>query len=217
MSAYKRAKQRQMDQKLVLKLLNEYKPALKILFDRYAKGHTQKITLEATTKMLKDRSLLNMKKLAHLIPEITKAFHRSSFEFKAPDHVGNIDPHFLNFDEFCQCILRLSNCLLSNKKKQKYTLQSTRLAYLFSRLNLKSLHGNTAADNNNNKSKKKEHNKHELLNHQEELALGLANGDVSGHFQTHAHELGLDMDYHFTEEQLDHDFDEFFQNGTYYV
>ncbi|ETO01757.1 hypothetical protein RFI_35681 [Reticulomyxa filosa] len=81
------------------------------------------ITLDGLTKLLKDKGLLNN---LSLLPEITKAFHKSSFNDNTPNS--------LVFDEFLQCVLRLANEMLSRKKKEQYPTQESRVALLFEQL-----------------------------------------------------------------------------------
>eukprot|EP01084_Bolivina_argentea_P127230 225054_1 len=100
------SKQMKSSSQKIAKVINEHKAQLKVIFDRYSNGLTNKIKLDGLTRMLKDRNIL--KKIS-LVPEITKAFHKSSFTKATPDS--------LTFDEFLQCIIRLANDLLSRKKK----------------------------------------------------------------------------------------------------
>ena len=196
------AKQMRSSSQKIAKIINEHKAQLKVMFDRYSNGLTNKIKLDGLTRMLKDRNIL--KKLS-LVPEITKAFHKSSFTKDTPDS--------LTFDEFLQCIIRLANDLLSRKKKSKYQTAESRVSLFLAKLHLRpfpkeeelnSLSDVVSANNNQNN---KDPNR-------KSIAADLSPKNMARNHDPNS--IQMQFDYRLTEKQLDSEFDNYFSTGGFF-
>jgi len=136
-----------------------------------------------------------------LIPEITKAFHKSSFTDKCP--------RSLNFDEFLQCIIRMANELLSRKKKLKYRYPESRVSLFLAKLHLRpfpkeegEMQANTlsdvvARDKMTDPNKKSIGSELTQKMNEENPAMN-------------------NFDYRLSEKQLDSEFDLYFNTGGFF-
>jgi len=192
MSPILAAKQMRSSSQKIARIINEHKAQLRVIFDRYSNGLTHKIKLDGLTKMLRDRAIL--KKLS-LVPEITKAFHKSSFT--------QVTPSSLSFDEFLQCIIRLANDLLSRKKKSKYKSAESRVSLFLAKLHLRPF---PTDDGDNDNVPKVEAGKTIAA----ELAPNVGGSGKDGQ------DPAYQYDYRLSEKQLDSEFDHYFQTGSFF-
>ena len=200
MSPIKATRQMRSSSQKIAKIIGEHKAQLKVMFDRYSNGLTNKIKLDGLTRMLKDRNIL--KKIS-LVPEITKAFHKSSFTDKSPDS--------LTFDEFLQCIIRMANDLLSRKKKSKYKSAESRVSLFLAKLHLRPFPKENELDNLSNivsKDKMKDPNKKSIASElTPKIQVGHGGGDNG---------IQMQFDYRLSEKQLDSEFDLYFNTGGFF-
>lgn len=181
----------------IAKIIGEHKAQLKVMFDRYSNGLTNKIKLDGLTRMLKDRNIL--KKIT-LIPEITKAFHKSSFTDKCP--------RSLNFDEFLQCIIRMANELLSRKKKLKYRYPESRVSLFLAKLHLRPF----PKEENEKANTLSDVVAHDKMTDPNKKSIG---SELTQKMNEENPAMN-NFDYRLSEKQLDSEFDLYFNTGGFF-
>jgi len=197
MSPIMASRQMRSSSQKIAKIIGEHKAQLKVIFDRYSNGLTNKIKLDGLTRMLKDRNIL--KKIS-LVPEITKAFHKSSFSDKSPES--------LNFDEFLQCIIRMANDLLSRKKKSKYKSAESRVSLFLAKLHLRPFPKENELDNLSSIVSK------DKMNDPNKKSIG---SELTPNNQINANGMpSMQFDYRLSEKQLDSEFDLYFNTGGFF-
>ena len=207
MSPILASKQMKSSSQKIAKIINEHKAQLKVIFDRYSNGLTNKIKLDGLTKMLKDRNIL--KKLS-LVPEITKAFHKSSFTKVTPDS--------LTFDEFIQCIIRLANDLLSRKKKSKYKTAESRVSLFLAKLHLRPFPKDDEVESLSHIVEKDRNQKggSQPKTIAQDFSPNIHAAMSKNPNARDPHSVQMQYDYRLSEKQLDSEFDNYFNTGGFF-